>query len=321
MADTPFSSGGDDEDKEPSPPNPFSGTPFEQMFGGFATGDMGGLHAVFGQLQRMFSPHSGAVNWEFSRDLARSVVAQSPDPSPTSGDRSRVQDAARIAEQWLDRATDLPAVPGAVAVWSRAEWVEASIPVWRQLVEPIAESVVAAMSEAMPGEAQQLAGPMLGMLNQIGSSVFSAQLGQALGGLAAEVVSASDLGIPVGEAEAPAIVLSNATNFASGLDLVESDVLLYLLLRECAHQRLYAHAPWLRDHLVAAVADYGRGISIDTSRIEQSLQTLDVTQLSSIQDALTGGLFDLEPTPAQRAALSRLETALALVEGWVDEIV
>ena len=40
-----------------------------------------------------------------------------------------------------------------------------------------------------------------------------------------------------------------------------------------------------------------------------------------MQRALTGGLFEPEDTPEQKPALARLETALALVEGWVDEVV
>jgi putative hydrolase len=43
-----------------------------------------------------------------------------------------------------------------------------------------------------------------------------------------------------------------------------------------------------------------------------------------VQRALTGGadggLLVLQPSPEQEAALARLETALALVEGWVDEL-
>jgi putative hydrolase len=322
MADSTPDGGADDEDGLDQPGhNPFAGSPFEQLFGGLASGDLSGLQAMFGQLQRMFTPHTGPVNWEFSRDLARSAIAQTADPSPTAGDRGRVQDVARVAEQWLDRATELPSSSATTAVWSRAEWVEASMPVWQRLVEPIAESLVAAMGKALPSEAQQLAGPMLGMLNQIGSSIFSAQLGQAVGALAAEVVSATDLGIPVGDTGTPAIVVKNATEFADGLGMNESDALLYLVLRECAHQRLYAHAPWLRDYLFATIEDYGRGITIDTSNIEQTLQSFDMTQLASVQEALTGGLFDVEPSPAQQAALTRLETALALIEGWVDEVV
>ena len=40
-----------------------------------------------------------------------------------------------------------------------------------------------------------------------------------------------------------------------------------------------------------------------------------------MQEAFDGGLFDLQQSPAQQAALSRLEVTLALVEGWVDEVV
>ena len=48
---------------------------------------------------------------------------------------------------------------------------------------------------------------------------------------------------------------------------------------------------------------------------------IDPTNPESLQQALTGGLFEPEDTPEQKAALLRLETALALVEGWVDEVV
>ena len=307
--------------QDPAAPNPFAGTPFEQMFGGLAGGDMSGLQEVFGQLQRMFAPHEGAVNWDYSRDLARQVVAQKPDRSPDAGDKARLADVARLAEHWLDGVTDLPAASSTVAAWSRAEWVEQSMPVWKRLVEPIAESVAAAMGQAMPAEAAAMAGPMIGMLNQIGGALFSQQVGQAVGGLSQEVISSSDLGFPITEDNRPAIVLSNAADFAEGLGVDESDVLLYLVLRECAHQRLFLHAPWLRDHIIAAIADYSRGITIDTSKIEESMRGLDPSNMEAMQQALDGGLFDLEQTPAQQAALARLETTLALVEGWVDEVV
>ena len=62
-------------------------------------------------------------------------------------------------------------------------------------------------------------------------------------------------------------------------------MLLYLVLRECAHQRLYAHAPWLRDHIFAAIEDYGRGITIDTSQIEESMRGLDPSNLEAMQEA------------------------------------
>ncbi|MGH3506779.1 MAG: zinc-dependent metalloprotease [Nocardioidaceae bacterium] len=320
MADLPRDdSPGDGEDR--SPQNPFAGTPFEQVFAGLASGDMSGLQAMFGQLQRMFAPHEGAVNWDVARDLARSIVAQQSDRSPDAGDISRLQDTAQLAQHWLDQVTDIPASSGAVAAWSRAQWVETSMPLWQELVEPIAESVVKAIGEAIPAEAQAMAGPMLGILTQVGGAMFSQQVGQAVGALADGVVSATDLGIPVASDGVPAVVVGNAASFAEGLGIDESDVLLYLVLRECAHQRLYAHSPWLREHVVSAVREYGRGITIDAAGIEEKMRTLDPSDMAAMQEAMTGGLFDLERTPAQEAALTRLETALALVEGWVDDVV
>jgi putative hydrolase len=329
MADHPKDPDGEGDDLTPDLPsegqpfagqNPFAGTPFEQMFSSLASGDMSGLSAMFGQMQRLFAPHEGAINWQVAHDLARQVAAQTPDRSPDAGDRARLSDVARLAEHWLDSATDL-AGSSQVSAWSRAQWVETSMPVWRRLVEPVAQSVVKAMGNALPAEAQAMAGPMLGILNQIGGAMFTQQLGHAIGELSGEVVSATDVGFPVGTAGSPAIVVANVAAFGEGLGIDDSDVLLYLTLRECAHQRLYAHAPWLRDYVFSLIEDYGRGITVDTSRIENTIGTIDPTNIEAVQEAMTGGLFEVEQSPAQNAALERLESVLALIEGWVDEVV
>jgi putative hydrolase len=151
--------------------------------------------------------------------------------------------------------------------------------------------------------------------------MFGSQVGQALGGLAGEVLTASDIGLPLGPEGKAALVPVNVREFADGLDVEEDDVQLYLALREAAHQRLFAHVPWLRAHLLAAVEDYGRGTTIDVSKIEASMADVDPMNPASLQEALEGGVFEPEKTPAQKAALVRLETTLALVEGWVDEVV
>lgn len=321
MADLPSGDSSDDESREPNQQNPFAGTPFEQMFQGLAKGDTSSLQAMFGQMQRMFAPHEGTVNWDVTHDLARQVVAQQTDRSPDAGDTARLRDAAQLAEHWLDAATEFPASTASARAWSRAEWVEASMPAWKQIVEPIAASVVASMQQAIPAEAQSMAAPMLGILNQIGGAMFSQQVGQAVGELSSEVLSATDVGFPVGEVGTPALVLTNARAFGEGLGLEESDVLLYLMLRECAHQRLYAHAPWLRDYVFSLIEQYGNGITIDTSKIEDTMGRLDPTNMEEMQEALSGGLFDVEQTPQQQRSLQALETVLALIEGWVDDVV
>jgi putative hydrolase len=306
------------------PENPFKGTPFEQLFSGQMFGGQGGmpdLNALLGQVQAMMAPHEGAVNWTLATDLARKAVAAQPDPSPSQRQQDAVADAVRLADHWLDAVTEFPSGVTATAAWSRAEWVESTREVWQRLVEPVAEHVVGAMGEAMPADARAMAGPLIGMLGRIGGAMFGSQIGAALGGLAQEVLTASDIGLPLGPAGKAALLPLNVSAFAEGLDITEDDVLLYLALREAAHQRLFAHVPWLREHLLQAVADYGSGINIDTSAIEEQLRSIDPSNMAALQSALEGGLFEPKKTPAQEAALTRLETTLALVEGWVDEVV
>lgn len=293
-------------------------------FGGFG-GDGGDpfngmdLGALFGQMQRMFQPHDGPINFEMATEVARQVVAAAgPDPAPSSGQSGAVADAVQLAEGWLDKATNVPAGATSSAAWSRAEWIEATAPTWRELVEPIATHVVGAMAEALPEEAKQLAGPLIGMLSQAGGAIFGQQIGQAMAGLAAEVLSSTDIGLPLGPAGTAAVLPTNVQAFGDGLEHRPADVLLYVTLRECAHHRLFGHAPWLAGALRSAIEEFGRGTRIDVAGIEAKMANFDP---SRIQEALESGLFEPARTPEQELAVQRLETLLAFVEGWVDDVV
>lgn len=318
--------------------NPFKGTPFEQFFSG-AMGGMGGLGGLggpggagfpdlsqlFGQLQQLMQPYDGPLNWGLASDLARKTVAAEPDPTPSQRQRDAVADAVRLADHWLDATTDFPSGVQSTAAWSRAEWVEHTLEVWKVLVEPVATQSVEAIGGALPPEARAQAGPLVGILGKAVGAILATQLGSGLGALAGDVLSVSDIGLPLGPAGRAALLPTNVAAFAAGLDVSEDDVLLYLALREAAHQRLFAHVPWLREHVIGAVTDYARGIQVNAegmqARMEEQLRGIDPTNPEAMQSLLEGGLFDLPKTPAQEAALQRLEVVLALVEGWVDEVV
>lgn len=299
--------------------NPFKGTPFEQFF----SGGMPDLSQIMSQFQAMMGPQDGPVNWQLATDLARRSIAAQPDPTPSEREAAAVADAVRLADLWLDEATEFASGVQSSAAWSRAEWLESTIEVWKVLVEPIAQQFSSVITDALPfpEEAKALAGQMGDMLGKVGGNMFGNQIGAALGGLAGEVLTASDIGLPLGPAGAAAQVSSNVKAFSDGLDVSHDDVVLYLALREAAHQRLFGHVPWLREHLISAVADYARGISIDVSGIEEKLANLNPADPSQMQDIVNGGLFELKKSPAQQAALAWLETTLALVEGWVDDVV
>ncbi|MBM9503546.1 zinc-dependent metalloprotease [Actinacidiphila acididurans] len=306
-----------------SPFGPGGDNPFAAMFGSLNPNDIG---AAFQQLGQMLSYEGGPVNWDMAKDIARQTVAQGTpdgvkDASVSRAERSWVEEAVRLADLWLDGVTSLPSGSGTAVAWSRAEWVEATQPAWQELVDPVAERVAGAMGDVVPEEMQAMTGPLLGMMRSMGGAMFGSQIGQALGNLAGEVLGSSDVGLPLGPAGKSALLPANISAFGKDLGVPQEEVRLYLALREAAHQRLFAHVPWLRAHLYGAVEGYARGIKVDTSRLEEAVGQLDPTQPEQLQEALQQGMFQPEDTPEQKAALARLETALALVEGWVDAVV
>ena len=136
------------------------------------------------------------------------------------------------------------------------------------------------------------------------------------------MVGSSDIGLPLGPEGVAALLPAGVAEFGQGLSVDAGEVRLFLALREAAHHRLFAHVPWLRAHLLGAVEQYASGITVDLTRLQEAIPDVDITNPEALQDALAGeGLFRPEDTPAQKAALVRLETALALVEGWVATVV
>ncbi|GAA2319395.1 zinc-dependent metalloprotease [Streptomyces kunmingensis] len=297
--------------------------PFAAMFGSMDPNDLG---AAFQQLGQMLSYEGGPVNWDMAKDIARQTVSQGTqdgvkDASVGPADRTAVQEAVRLADLWLDDATSLPSGAGTAVAWSRAEWVEATLPVWKELVDPVAERVGLAMGDVLPEEMQAMAGPLIGMMRSMGGAMFGSQIGQALGVLAGEVVGSTDIGLPLAPAGKAALLPLNIESFGKDLGISKEEVRLYLALREAAHQRLFSHVPWLRSHLFGAVDGYARGIKVDTTKLEDVVGQFDPQNPEQLQEALQQGMFQPEDTPEQKAALARLETALALVEGWVDAVV
>src|SRR5215475_5650138 len=314
---------------------PAEGGPFGPL------GDPQQFAEALRQFADMMSWQGGPVNWDLARNVARQTLAAEGDPSVLDTDRHKVEEAIRLADLWLDEVTSFSSGVRQAQAWSRSEWVEATLPVWSKLCDPIAEKAVESMSGMLadaPGEfgagmpeelstaLQAFGGGGLSglgpMMRRIGGEMVGSQTGAAVGALAREVVSSTDVGLPLGPDGVAALLPAGVTAFGEGLSVDADEVRLFLALREAAHHRLFAHVPWLRAHLLGAVEEYARGITVDASRLREAMPQIDPANPDALREALSGAaLFQPEDTPQQRAALSRLETALALVEGWVTTVV
>ncbi|BCJ66500.1 zinc-dependent metalloprotease [Polymorphospora rubra] len=280
------------------------------------------MQQFMAQLQQLLAtPGSGPVNWDLARQVAASQLAAAGDPAVNVYERHSVEEALRLADLWLEPACDLPSGIKKSVAWNRNEWIYKTLDVWQKLCDPVAGRMVGAMGDLVPPEARAQLGPMQSMVAALGGALFGGQLGQALGSLAAEVLSAGDIGLPLGPAGTAALIPANIKAYGEGLELPEDEVRLYVALREAAHQRLFGHVPWLRGHVLTAVEAYASGITVDREAIEEAMTRVDPMNPESMQAIALEGIFTPEDTPAQKAALARLETALALVEGWVCHVV
>jgi putative hydrolase len=358
MADRPFGFGPPDKPEDQGGQGSSGagpGGPGGESSGSGAGGSPGGFGPMgdpqqFADALRQFADllswRGGPVNWDLAKNVARHAIVAAGDPSILDAQRREVTEAVRLADLWLDEATSFPSGVRKIEAWSRSEWLEATFPVWAKLCDPIAAKGVEAMSgmlntdptqlgEEVPEEVRQALGVFGGgaggmgglaglaaMLRQIGGAMIGGQTGTAVGELAREVVGSSDIGLPLGPEGVAALIPAGVAEFGQGLSVDAGEVRLFLALREAAHQRLFAHVPWLRGHLLGAVEQYASGITVDMTRLRDAIPDVDLTNPDALREALAGeGLFRPEDTPTQKAALTRLETALALVEGWVATVV
>lgn len=292
------------------------------------------MQQMMAQFQAMMNPsagsQSGPVNWDLAKNAARQAVAGT-DPSVGSFARKEVDEALRLAELWLDGATDTEQSGLIGKAWSRAEWVEATMDNWRRMTEPVATSLSRAMSSAIeqqlseqvPEEMAGMLGGMDGlkpMLQNMGGTMFGLQLGSAVGEIGKDVLSGTDIGFPLA-GHTLAMMPVNVEEFGDGLSVPDDQLRIYLALREVARMRLFLHSPWLERDLFAAIEQYAAGIRLDTDGIESAAANVDPMDPQSMQQVFDGRSFIAEPDATQRAALEQLELLLALVEGWVDVVV
>jgi putative hydrolase len=314
--------------------------------GGGPTGPFGDpqqLADALRQFADLMAWQGGPVNWDLAKNMARQTVAAKGDPSVLDVERNQITEALRLADLWLEDATEFPSGIRTVQAWSRSEWVEATLPVWTKLCDPIATRAVEAMGGMISGDPNELAadlppemrsamtamtgglgalGGLGDMMRRIGGMMVGGQTGAAVGALAEEVISSTDVGLPLGPAGTAALLPAGVTAFGAGLEVSADEVRLFLALREAAHHRLFAHVPWLRARLLGAVEDYARGITVDADALRDAMPQIDPSNPEALNEALSGtALFQPEDTPEQKAALARLETMLALVEGWVATVV
>lgn len=290
------------------------------------TGDASQLQAM---VEQFASGLTGAMS--NSEQTARNHAVKVAAEGAQSIDPARAENLAGLlstAALWLNDVTDMAEPGGRPLLMTRQDWSRATLPVWQEMAEPVSDALARAIAQLIEEQAPEEVKGVLGgspVLTTMTTSLFRLQLAQVVGGLAREVLSAGDIGIPLMQASdehdvRAGLVPQNVDVFAEGLGVTADEVDLYVAIRELAHQRLFRHARWLRLHVMSLVGDFARGIHIDGEKLMDFAESINPSNPEEISKILSSGALLPERTEAQERALVRLETMLALIEGWVDHV-
>ncbi|HEX5859435.1 MAG TPA: zinc-dependent metalloprotease [Microbacterium sp.] len=282
------------------------------------------MATVMQHLQSAFAGGgTGGISWDMTRTQALHIANQGG-LSVTAGQRTDLDQAFVLAGLWLSEATEISELASPPRAMTRGQWVEATLPVWQELAEPVANSIADALTSALEQQApEELKGVVEGagrLMRNVGGSLFATQLGHVVGRLSTEVVSGGDVGIPVMPSGEAAILPQNFAEIGQGLDIPDDQLALFIAARELAHARLFRHAKWLRLHVISQVTEYARGIHVDTDALEELASRFDPSQPDELRQALESGALLPRQSEAQKLALDRLENLLATIEGWVDVV-
>ena len=281
------------------------------------------------------------------RDVAKKfTMAKGSQPLGVK-DVTAIDNACEIADIWLNEATLFPAhITTAQRATSRVDWVDSTLPGWHATMEPLASGLATAISrlidEALASQGADEESPAIpiaaisGLLRTFIATMIATQLGEAVGAIATTAVGAHDAGLPILEPAYPLLIAENIDAWGAGSEIAKSEIYLFHALRESAIARLFHESPWIVSYIRSAIVEYGAGIRIDIEAIQrQAEEAMEKgfgenfgenlgdkfgTGEQGFSLSLDAGIFTPEESPEQRAALSKLETVLALVDGWADDV-
>ena len=275
---------------------------------------------LFSQVRNLMGDGSGSIDWKMAQKQALEIAGKEQRAVSESFSQE-ISNAFDMARLWLSEVTVFEPFLE-TKLLSRKLWVEDAMPLFAELSEPVANSMAKALSEnlaqAMPEEFSQILGPATKFIGNAGAAIFAMQLGQAIGKLATQTVSATEIGIPIsGKA---GLISQNVADFLEDLETPKSEVLIYLAIREVAIQSLYAANRWLRDGITTQVREFAAGLKVELSGIEELVEQVDPNDPESINRVMEATAMMTSRTEEQETALVRIETTLALIDGWADHV-
>lgn len=303
------------------------------------SGDLFADVPLLREIQRVLQSSEGPVNWELARQIGiASAQWGQDDQPPTEEDVRHVEEAVRLAELQVGQFTGLapPTDVAAVRAVRRADWVQANIESLRDLLEPAAERVGAAITKAQQEAARSLgsdadetestgiagmAAQLQQAMGQLSPLLLGAQVGQVLGYLGQRVLGQYDIAVPRSGPGSMLFVIPNIAAFERDWSLPQTDFRTWVALHEVAHRFEFAQG-WTHARFRTLLDDFLSTLQFDVGGIQERLAGLDISDPEAMQQAMESGpgLFGTVLDAEQRIKLGRIQAFMAAAEGYGDHV-
>jgi coenzyme F420 biosynthesis associated uncharacterized protein len=250
------------------------------------------------------------VDWSLARQIARFAAGADRRERLDFGFEAAASEA--LGHVCAYSGLELGAAAPPVHEVARAEWAEANLDTLAELLEPV---------EAGLADRLGRAGPLGGPLKAAAGAALAAEVGLVMGYMSQRVLGQYEVSLL--QPEVPPRLLFVAPNLARAvreLDVDRESFLRWVVLHEVTHVLQFSGVAWLREHLGALLREYLATVEVRIDRgAAGGLPSLPDPALI-VERFRDGGLAALVQTHEQRRIMDRIQSAMAVVEGYSEHV-
>ena len=250
------------------------------------------------------------VDWSLARQIARfaSGGAERPD---LAFDFEKASAAALDQVSGYSGLELSGAVPPVHEV-DRAGWADANLDSLADLLEPVGGKLDDRLGSA---------GPLAGPLRAAAGATVAAEVGLVMGYMSQRVLGQFEVSLLQPEV-APRLlfVTPNLARAVKELDVDQESFLRWVALHEVTHVLQFSGVTWLREHLGALLREYLATVEVRIERGAAGGLPAMPDPSMIVERFREGGLAALVQTREQRNIMDRIQSAMAVVEGYSEHV-
>jgi len=250
------------------------------------------------------------IDWSLARQIAR-FAAGAEESEKLRFDFDPASQTA-LEQVSAYSGLQLSGPPPPVHEMERREWAEANLAALSDLLDPVGQRLDDRLGRA---------GPLSGALKAATGATLAAEVGLVMGYMSQRVLGQYELSLLQPEVPPRLLyVTPNLRRAVRDLEVDEESFLRWVVLHEVTHVLQFSGVTWLREHLGALMREYLATVEV---RIESGaaggLPSLPDPSLI-VERFKEGGLAALVQTREQRRIMDRIQSAMAIVEGYSEHV-